>query len=75
MYITNLLAEDLVERHTNIIPFSVLHQALIALRFYASASFLQVVGDTIGDDKSTVSRACKCISGTCDEVATAHQVA
>ena len=27
-----------------------------ALRFYASGSFLQVVGDTVGVDKSTVSR-------------------
>ena len=33
-----------------------LHQVLIALRFYASGSFLQVIGDTFGVDKSTVSR-------------------
>ena len=31
-------------------------QLLIELRFYASGSFLQVIGDTIGVDKSTVSR-------------------
>ncbi|XP_061193784.1 putative nuclease HARBI1 [Saccostrea echinata] len=31
-------------------------QILIALRFYASGSFLQVLGDTTGVDKSTVSR-------------------
>ena len=31
-------------------------QLLIALRFYASGSFLQVIGDTFGIDKSTVSR-------------------
>ena len=33
-----------------------LQQVLIALRFYASGSFLQVIGDTAGVDKSTVSR-------------------
>ena len=32
-------------------------QLLIALRFYASGNFLQVIGDTVGVDKSTVSRA------------------
>ena len=32
-------------------------QVLIALRFYASGNFLQVIGDTVGVDKSTVSRA------------------
>ena len=30
---------------------------LIALQFYASGGFLQVVGDTTGVDKSTVSLA------------------
>ena len=33
-----------------------LTHVLIALRFYASGSFLQVMGDTIGVDKSTISR-------------------
>ena len=34
-----------------------LHQVLIALRFYISGSFLQVIGDTFASvDKSTVSR-------------------
>ena len=28
----------------------------VTLRFYASGSFLQVIGDTFGMDKSTVSR-------------------
>ncbi|CAG2247352.1 HARBI1 [Mytilus edulis] len=32
-------------------------QVCIALRFYASGSFLQVIGDTMGYDKATVSRA------------------
>uniref|UniRef100_A0A8W8KXB9 Putative nuclease HARBI1 n=1 Tax=Magallana gigas TaxID=29159 RepID=A0A8W8KXB9_MAGGI len=30
---------------------------MLALRFYASGSFLEVIGDTMGFDKSTVSRA------------------
>jgi hypothetical protein len=35
-------------------------QVLIALRYFASGSFLQVVGDNMGVDKGTVSR---CIQG------------
>ncbi|CAG2255725.1 HARBI1 [Mytilus edulis] len=35
---------------------SVEQQVMIALRFYGSGSHLQVVGDTMGFDKSTVSR-------------------
>jgi hypothetical protein len=31
-------------------------QVKIALRFYASGSFLQVIGDTLGYNKGTVSR-------------------
>ncbi|KAL9978170.1 hypothetical protein ACROYT_G015661 [Oculina patagonica] len=57
LYITNLLAGDLrrsTARNHALLP---LHQVLIALRFFASGSFLQVIGDTVGVDKSTVSRA------------------
>ena len=32
-------------------------QVLKALRFYANGNFLQVIGDIVGVDKSTVSRA------------------
>lgn len=32
-------------------------QVMLALRFYASGSFLEIIGDTMGFDKSTVSRA------------------
>jgi hypothetical protein len=35
---------------------SVEQQIMIALRFYGSGAQLQVVGDTLGFDKSTVSR-------------------
>ncbi|XP_028395313.1 putative nuclease HARBI1 [Dendronephthya gigantea] len=55
-YITNLLYDDLIrdtKRNFSLIPDV---QVLIALRFFASGSFLQVIGDTFGVDKSTVSR-------------------
>ena len=55
-YITNLIADELRRstRRNHALPS--LQQVLIALRFYASGSFLQVIGDTAGVDKSTVSR-------------------
>lgn len=56
IYITNLLEASLRRKTKRNNPLSVLQQVLIALRFYASGSFLQVVGDTVGVDKSTVSR-------------------
>ena len=56
MHITDLLEEDLHRKTQRNHPISALQQVLIALRFYASGSFLQVIGDTIGVDKSTVSR-------------------
>ena len=56
MYITNLLAEDFRHKTQRNHPISALQELLIALRFYTSGSFLRVVCDTIGVDKSTVSR-------------------
>ena len=55
-YITNLIANELhcSTRRKHALP--PLQQVLIAPRFYASGSFLQVIGDTAGVDKSTVSR-------------------
>ena len=57
-YITDLLADNLCRKTNRNRPLSALQQVLIALRFFASGSgsFLQVVGDTIGVNKSTVSR-------------------
>ena len=37
-------------------------QVLIALRYFASGSFLQVVRDTMGVDKGTVSRCIERVS-------------
>ena len=56
LFITDLLACDLCRDTRRNHALQPLTQVLIALRFYASASFLKVVGDTIGVDKSTVSR-------------------
>ena len=55
-YITNLLYDDLVrdtDQNCALIPDV---QVLIALQFLASGSFLQVIGDTFGVDKVTISR-------------------
>ena len=55
-YITNLIANELHHSTRKNHALPPLQQVLIALRFYASGSFLQVIGDTAGVDKSTVSR-------------------
>ena len=53
--ITESVSEDLElsKRKGSLTP---LLQALIALRFYASGTFQDTVGETIGVDQSTVSR-------------------
>ena len=51
--ITNLLARDLRRSTARNHALTPLHQVLIALRFFASGSFLQIIGDTVGVDKST----------------------
>jgi len=55
-YITNLLADNLRRKTNRNHPLSALQQVLISLRFYASGSFLQVAGDTVGVNKLTVSQ-------------------
>ena len=57
LFITNLVADDITCNTQRNHALSPLHQVLIALRFYASGDFLQVVGNTFGVDKSTVSHA------------------
>ena len=51
----NLLHEDLVRDTQRGNALEPEQQVLIALRSFASGSFLQVVGDSFGVDKSTVS--------------------
>ena len=61
-YITNLLYDDLVRDTGRNFSLAPNIQVLIALRFFASGSFLQVIGDTFGVDKSTVSRVIREVS-------------
>ncbi|XP_062596055.1 putative nuclease HARBI1 [Saccostrea cucullata] len=61
-FIGDVIKNDL-ERATNRNgALSVQHQVMITLRYLASGSFLQVVGDTLGFDKSTVSRTIKIVT-------------
>ena len=62
LFITNLVAGDISRNTRRNHALPPLHQVLIALRFYASGSFLQVIGDTFGVDKSTVSRVISDVS-------------
>lgn len=63
-YIADLVRPELQRRTRRSHSMSVEEQVLIALRFYASGSFYQVVGDSIGVDKSTVSKVVKAVSVT-----------
>ena len=54
MYLSDLL-RDKLERLTRR-KTSLTVEVMIALRFFASGSHLQVIGDTMGHDKSTISR-------------------
>ena len=56
-YITYLIETDLRRKTNRSHALRPIDQVLIALRFYASGNLLQVIGDTVGVDKSTVSRA------------------
>jgi len=47
-YTTDLLADNFHRKTNRNYPLSALQQVLIALSFYISGSFLQVVGDTVG---------------------------
>lgn len=58
-FLTELLEKDLQRPTRRSHAISVPHQILIALRFYSSGSFLQVIGDTLGFEKSTVSKTVK----------------
>ena len=61
-YITNLLHEELIRVTRRGHALEPQQQVLVALRFFASGSFLQVVGDSLGVDKSTVSRTVRDVS-------------
>ena len=52
---TNLIETDLQGKTNCYYALKPIDQVLIALQFYASSGLLQVVGDTTGVDRSTVS--------------------
>uniref|UniRef100_A0A3P9JC02 Putative nuclease HARBI1 n=1 Tax=Oryzias latipes TaxID=8090 RepID=A0A3P9JC02_ORYLA len=60
-YIADLVRPKLQRRTRRSHSLSVEQQVLIGLRFYASGTFYQVVGDNIGVDKSTVSDVVKAV--------------
>ncbi|XP_033731089.1 putative nuclease HARBI1 [Pecten maximus] len=66
MFLTHLLRQDLARKSRRNHALTVQQQVLSTLRFLASGSFLQVVGDTTGLDKSTVSR---CVHKVCGKLA------
>ncbi|XP_061170415.1 putative nuclease HARBI1 [Saccostrea echinata] len=58
-FIGDVIRNDLERATKRNSALSVQNQVMITLRYLASGSFLQVVGDTLGFDKSTVSRTVK----------------
>uniref|UniRef100_A0A8C4TN23 Putative nuclease HARBI1 n=1 Tax=Erpetoichthys calabaricus TaxID=27687 RepID=A0A8C4TN23_ERPCA len=61
-YIADLVRPKLQHKTKRSHALSVEEQCLIALLFYASGTFYQVVGDNMGGDKSTVSNVVKAVS-------------
>ena len=62
-FLTEILENDL-QRPTRNHALSLTLQILVALRFFVSGSFLQVIGDTFGLTKSSVSRVVRDVSLT-----------
>ena len=55
-FLSELLRDDIERDTSRNHALSTTVQVLVALRFFASGSFLQVIGDTLGLSKSSVSR-------------------
>ena len=55
-FLVEILKDDLQRQTRRNHALSPTLQVLVALRFFASGSFLQIIGDTVGLPKSTVSR-------------------
>ena len=64
IFLVELLREDLERPTSRNHAFSPTAQVLVALRFFASGSFPQVIGDTVGLPKSTVSRTIRDVSAS-----------
>ena len=61
-FLTEILEKDLPRETKRNHALSPTLQILVALRFFASGSFLQIIGDTFGLPKSSVSRVVKDVS-------------
>ncbi len=61
-YVLNFTKEDLLRHRTSRTVVTPEMQLLMALRFFSSGSFFNVIGDTFGVHKSTVSRAITMVS-------------
>ena len=55
-FLVEILKDDLHRQTRRNHALSPTLQVLVALHFFASGSFLQIIGDTVGLPKSTVSR-------------------
>ena len=55
-FLVEILKDDLQRQTRRNHALSPTLQVLVALHFFASGSFLQIIGDTVGLPKSTVSR-------------------
>ena len=64
-FLTEILKNDLQRQTKRNHALSPTQQILVALRFFASGSFLQLIGDTVGLPKSSVSWAVKDVSFSC----------
>ncbi|XP_052806599.1 putative nuclease HARBI1 [Mya arenaria] len=69
-YLADLLRENLARETDRSCSLSVEEQVCIALRYYASGSFMQVVGDTHGRHKSTV---CRVVDKVTKEIVKRHK--
>ncbi|XP_064652596.1 putative nuclease HARBI1 [Lineus longissimus] len=61
-FICDLVREDLERASGRSMALTVEIQVLLALRFFASGAFLEAIGDTLGVDKGSVSRAVRDVS-------------
>ncbi|XP_062580326.1 putative nuclease HARBI1 [Saccostrea cucullata] len=61
-YICGLIAEGLAHQTQRSCPLPPLLQVLVALRFFATGSFYQLIGDSLSVSKSAVGRAVRAVT-------------
>ena len=74
-FLTELLQDDLQRQTRRNHALTPTVQLLVALRFFASGSFLQIIGDTVGLSKSTVSKIITGVRSSCWQTTPVHRVA